>query len=74
MLFYWNMASRKVASWDPYCILYTQLHFIQLYQNILAFVAIFMQMTLKYTYRFLLNWLLQLSHLLKVVLRIFFRG
>ena len=51
-----------------------QLHFIQLYRNILAFVAIFMQMTLKYTYRFLLNWLLLLSHLLKLVLRIFFRG
>ena len=68
------MASRKVACWDPYSILYTQLHFIQLYRNILAFVAIFMQMTLKYTYHFLLNWLLLLSHLLKVVLMIFFRG
>ena len=66
------MASRKVACWDPYSILCTQLHFIQLYRNILAFVAIFMQMTLKYTYRFLLNWFLLLSHLLKLVLRIFF--
>ena len=34
----------------------------------------FMQMTFKYTYRFLLNWLLLLSHLLKLVLRIFLRG
>ena len=59
---------------DPCSILYTQLHFIQLYRNILAFDAIFIQMTLKYTYRFLLNWLLLLSHLLKLVLRIFFRG
>ena len=59
---------------DPYSILYTQLHFIQLYRNTLAFVAIFMQMTLKYTYRFLLNWLLLLSNLLKFVLTIFFRG
>ena len=58
----------------PHSILYTQLYFIQLYRNILAFVAIFMQMILKYTYRFLLNWLLLLSHLLKLVLRIFFRG
>ena len=68
------MASRKVACWDPYSILYIQFHFIQLYRNILAFVAIFMQMTLKYTFRFLLNWLLLLSHLLKLALRIFFRG
>ena len=33
--------SRKVACcWNPYSILYIQLHFIQLYQNIQAFVAI----------------------------------
>ena len=66
------MASRKVACWDTYSVLNTQLHFIQLYQNVLAFVAICMQMTLKYTYRFLLNWLLLLSHQLKLELRIFF--
>ena len=71
--FYWNMASRKVARWDPCSILNIQFHFIQLYRNILAFVAIFMQMTLKYTCRFLLNWLLLLSRLLKLGLRIFFR-
>ena len=35
------MASRKVAYWDPYSIPYIQLHFIQLYRNILAFVAIY---------------------------------
>ena len=46
---------------------------ISLYQNVLAFVAISMQTTLKYTYPFLLNWLL-LSHLLNLALRMFFRG
>ena len=43
------MASRKVACWDPYSILYTQLHYIQLYRNILAFVAIFMQIYLSFS-------------------------
>ena len=68
------MASRKVVCWDPSSILHRQLHFIQLFRNILPFVAIFMQMTLKYTYRFLLNWLLLLSHLFKFAFSIFFRG
>ena len=53
------MVFRKLACWDPYSIYYTRLHFIPLYQNILAFVAISMQTTLKYTYLFLLNWLLR---------------
>ena len=61
------------ACWDSYSILYIQLHYTQLYRNILAFVAIFKQMTLKYPYRFLLNWLLLLLYLLKLALKIFFR-
>ena len=60
-----------VACWDPYPIHYIRLHFISLYQNNLAFVAISMQMTLKYTYLFLPNWLFLLFLLLKFALRMF---
>ena len=45
-----------------------------LYQNILAFVTISMQTTLKYTYLFFLYWLLLFFLLLNLALRMFFLG
>ena len=37
------MVFHNVACWNPYSILHMQLHFIPLYQNILAFIVISMQ-------------------------------
>ena len=47
-LFNWNIVFLKIVCRDPYSIHYTRLHFIPLYQNVLAFVAISIQTTLKY--------------------------